>query len=186
MTPYEMGKQAALQDLGFTKAAIDMPIAAKLLGKAFGKAAPAMATKAAPAAAAAAKATGRAAAKTTGRAAAKATGKTTAQRAARTARPKAPSPEQLIGPEARPTAGASSESLRQQMMANSQAAAAAPEAGAAGEAGKGLLSKIPWWGKALGAGAVGVGGYQLLKKPKEEPQGAQPYYGPGTPQMPGY
>jgi hypothetical protein len=176
MTPYEMGKQAALQDLGFNKAAIDMPIAAKFLGKAFGKAAPAMATKAAPAAAAAAKATGRAAAKTTGRAAAK----TTAQRAARTARPKAPSPEQLIGPEARPTAGASSESLRQQMMANSQGATAM------GETDKGLLSKIPWWGKALGAGAVGVGGYQLLKKPKEDPQGMQPYYGPGTPAMPGY
>lgn len=184
MTPYEMGKQAALQNLGIAKVAIDMPIAAKLLGKAFGKAAPAVVSKAAPAAAAAAKATGRAAAKTTGRAAVKATGKTTAQRAARAARPKAPSPEQLIGPEARPTAGASSEALRQQMMANQQAAAASPEA--AGEAGKGLLSKIPWWGKALGAGAVGVGGYQLLKKPEEQQQGMQPYYGPGTPQMPAY
>jgi hypothetical protein len=96
-------------------------------------------------------------------------------------------PQQMLNPEIngalRPdVGGVGGEALRKDMMARSQAAAAE----AAKNPEKGLLSSIPWWGKALGAGAVGYGGYRMLKKPDQEPQGIQPYYGPGTPQMPGY
>lgn len=87
-------------------------------------------------------------------------------------------PPQMLNPEIsgalRPDiAGAGSEALRKDMMARAAEAAKNPEVE------KGLLSSIPWWGKALGVGALGYGGYQMLKKP-EQPQSMQPYYGPGT------
>jgi hypothetical protein len=44
----------------------------------------------------------------------------------------------------------------------------------------GLLSNIPWWGKALGAGALGYGAYRMMSPSEPEPQGIQPYFGPGN------
>lgn len=44
----------------------------------------------------------------------------------------------------------------------------------------GMLSNIPWWGKALGAGALGYGAYRMMSPSEPEPQGIQPYFGPGN------
>lgn len=44
----------------------------------------------------------------------------------------------------------------------------------------GILSNVPWWGKALGAGALGYGAYRMMSPSQPEPQGMQPYFGPGT------
>jgi hypothetical protein len=61
------------------------------------------------------------------------------------------------------------------MMAKAEASAAS---GAGAGASTGLLSKIPWWGKALGVGGAGYGAYSMLKKPEQPMQMTQPYYGP--------
>lgn len=74
-----------------------------------------------------------------------------------------------------------SEALRKDMMARSEAALAEK----AKTPGGGMLSNIPWKYKALGAAGLGVGGYALMSgSGSPQPQQMQPYYGPGTPQMP--
>lgn len=147
MTPYEMGKYAALNELGIYKEAG----AWSFLKGLFRKAAP----KAESAAAGATKET------------------------------RIPPGQKAIGPDevglgrdVRPPEGdAGSEALRKQMMAREQEATTTATAKAKDEPG--LWSKIPWWGKGLGMGAVGYGGYQMLKPREQEPMGMQPYFGPG-------
>ena len=86
------------------------------------------------------------------------------------AMPKMVEPDKMIGQgEVRPSQPSSeSAALRKQM---EEGTLKAPESAP----GKG----IPWWGKALGAGAVGYGGYQVLKPNEQPPQNSmRPYYGP--------
>lgn len=176
MTPYSMGKQAALEVFGLEKEAVPawlsrIGLGAKNLFTRQGK-------NVAPSATGALRSSARAAAKANAkREGRRAAGHTIAKVKPT---PQPPTPDQLVGSGAvRPPAGdAGSEALRQQMMANQQAAALSTAEGAAG---KGLLSKIPWWGKALGVGGAGYGVYHMMSQPKQPHQEMQEYYGPGTP-----
>lgn len=92
-------------------------------------------------------------------------------------------PDKMIGQgEVRPPMGEmGTEAYRQQRMADATAAFG----GAGGEAGeaasKGLWGSIPWWGKGIGLAGAGYGAYKLLgPKGQQEPQGMQPYFGPGN------
>jgi hypothetical protein len=145
MTPYEMGKYAALTELGFNKDAgfVDW------LKRVFGRTRPAAAAEAAAVAP-----------------------KVRAPRR----KPAGPTPDQVLGDNVRPARG--------EYTAPTEVLSAADEAalkakGVAKEEEKGFLSKIPWWGKGLGLGAIGYGGYKMLAPPKQE-EGMQPYYGPGN------
>lgn len=97
--------------------------------------------------------------------------KTTAQTAARGAASK------TVRPKASATANVSVKPPRKKPAPKTPPAAAGTEQP---PQNAGMLSNIPWWGKALGAGALGYGAYRMMSPSEPEPQGIQPYFGPGN------